>query len=204
MTPPIFLLFAIANCAWLFFPLSGQAGTAQALSLSFNAYVASPAVLTHFSIEQPLAPVPAQIVSGSADIVFPRLTGAAVLSTPKDVNRDGKWRISAQWVDLISEKAWRASVDVPVKALDQSYSLYTLLVIFGPNGELLVGSDKISRDPSDRVDVVRTCGIRVPEADRDWKSRTGYFPELPRVMAYRQENLGRASVTTACPPPGDH
>jgi len=152
------------------------------LSLSFGAYRASPVVLTDFAIEQDLGPIPPTAVSGDADGEMPRTAGGAAISAPIDVGRDGKWLVSARWVELPTDKAWTAQVEVPVDALIISYSAYTLTVIFGPNGELLIGSDKAGNQPSDRVDIVRVCGTRTPSADRAWQSDTGFLPEVAIIM----------------------
>jgi len=152
------------------------------LDLSFGALSASPVVLTDFAIEQELAPIPPTAVGGDVDDEMPRTGGGAALSAPFDVGHDGKWLVSARWVELPTDKAWTAQVEVPVDALTISYSAYMLMVIFGPNGELLIGSDKAGNQPSDRVDVVRICGNRTPSADRAWQIDTGFLPEVAIIM----------------------
>lgn len=152
------------------------------LDLRFGADSASPVVLTDFAIEQELGPIPPTALSGDADGEMPRTAGGAVLSAPLDVARDGKWLVSARWVELPTDKAWTAQVEVPLDALTISYSAYTLMVLFGPNGELLIGSDKTGNQPSDRVDVVRICGARAPSADRAWQNDTGFLPEVAAIM----------------------
>lgn len=172
------------------------ARAADSLSLSFSSYSASPAVVTHFSIEQELAPINPEIASGEADLGMPRMAGAKVLSVPRDQGRDGKWVISTQWVELPTDKAWTSTIEVSIKDLSVAYDSYTLLVIFGPNGELLIGSDKIGNQPGDRVDVVRNCGVRRPSADRVWRQETGYFPQIPIIMKTPQK-----SANPFCPWP---
>ncbi len=167
------------------------------LDLSFGAYSASPVVLTDFAIEQDLGPIPPTAVSGVADDEMPRVAGGAALSAPLDVGRDGKWLVSARWVELPTDKAWTAQVEVPVDALTISYSAYMLMVLFGPNGELLIGSDKAGNQPSDRVDVVRVCGTRTPSADRAWQQDTGFLPEVAIIM---EEFTPEPDKPTFCQP----
>jgi hypothetical protein len=156
----------------------------RSLGLSFTSYLAAPAVLQQFAIEQALAPVDPILVAGEADISMPRIGMMAAVTPPVDEGRDGKWLVSAEWVELTTDKAWKAVAEVPVDALDVSYDTYTLQVIFGPNGEMLIGSDKPGNTQADKVDIMRVCGERVPGADRAWQRETGYFPEIPDVLAY--------------------
>ncbi len=158
------------------------AADGDALSLSFSSYRSTPVVLTHFAIEQPLAPTQKIIPGNSADIGPPRSGSFSVLNVPIDAGRDRKWRVSARWVELPTDRAWEAQVDVPIDDLTIEYRQYAVNVIMGPNGLLLIGSDKAGIKPSDLVDVVRTCGKRVPSDDKAWRRETGYFPQLPFVM----------------------
>jgi hypothetical protein len=162
---------------------AAQDDASRSLGLSFTSYLAAPAVLQQFAIEQALAPVDPILVAGEADVSLPRIGMMAAISPPVDEGGDGKWRVSAEWVELTTDKAWMAVAEVPVDALDVSYDTYGLQVIFGPNGEMLIGSDKPGNALSDKVDIVRVCGVRVPAADRAWQRETGYFPEIPDVLA---------------------
>lgn len=171
----------------------------EGLTLTFNSFGASPAVLTGFAIEQPLAPVPPELISGAADTQFPRIEGGNVLTAPKDAKRDGKWLISAQWVELGTDKAWKASVEIPIKAMTSDDIGYTLLVVFGPNGEMLIGSDRFSADPSARVDIADICGTRVPESDKAWRRETGYFPGLTSALSFMKSHQA-AGAKPLCAP----
>lgn len=170
----------------LFTPLfcSGCLGGASAdtMALMFSSYWSSPVVVTHFAMEGPLGEIHPEIASGRADGDGARSGGAALLGPPADVGRDGLWHLSAQWVELPTDKAWRAEVDIPIKDLTIVRGSYELNVIFGPNGLLLIGSDKSGSTPDFHVDIVRTCGQRVPAADTAWRLRTGYFTGLPIIM----------------------
>lgn len=156
--------------------------SADHMALMFSTYWSSPVVVTHFAIEGPIGEIHPEIPGGRADNGGARSAGAALLGAPMDVGGDGLWHLSAQWVELPTDKAWRAEVDIPVEKLTVSRSSYQLNVIFGPNGLLLIGSDKIGNTPADHVDIVRSCGQRVPAADEKWRLKTGHFPGLPIIM----------------------
>ncbi|MFV0409256.1 MAG: hypothetical protein ACK5LJ_06045 [Paracoccus sp. (in: a-proteobacteria)] len=170
----------------------------EGLTLSFGAYESSPVVLTHFAIEEPLAETQTVIVSGKADRAMPRTSGSNALSLPEDAGRDGKWRISAQWVELMTDRAWRGEISVPVSQLTRAYDAYELNVIFGPNGLLLIGSDRIGNQPGDRIDVAMDCAERIRAADHAWRRETGIFPELPALL----DQLRPTPVGTDCADPG--
>lgn len=173
----------------------------QGLALEFSTTHAAPAVVTHFSIEQPLDRIPEELVSGRADDAgtLGRGGGASALITPpKDENRDGLWTISAQWVELKTSLAWTAAVDVPIEQLNINNSLISLLIIFGPNGEMTVGSDITRPDGADHHDIGHACGVRVPPADRAWKDDTDRFPEMNFIMASERPEV---PTETPCPAP---
>ena len=169
----------------------------SALSLMFSSYHSTPVVLTHFSIEMPLAPTPIFIPGGRADQGPPRSAGSAVGSIPLDDGDDGLWRVAARWVELTTDRAWEAHVDVPIDELNTNFTHYALNVIMGPNGLFLIGSDKAGIELSDLKDVVRTCGVRVPSEDKAWRLETGQLAGLSTIMG-----ISRPAVTDPeCPTP---
>jgi hypothetical protein len=87
---------------------------ADSLSLTFGSYQSSPVVLTHFAIEMPLAETQRLIVVSAAEREMPRTYSANALSLPRDVDHDGHWTVTAQWVELQTDRAWRATVNVPI------------------------------------------------------------------------------------------
>lgn len=174
----------------------------RAVSLGFQAYRTAPAVVTQFAIEQPLTPIQPLIASGSADINIPRdSAGGSVLSLPNDVGGDGTWTISVEWVELPTDKAWTASATIAIEDLVRDTSTYHLLVILGPNGELLIGSDEARPDRSAQNDLARVCGTRVPAADKAWRLETGQFPELPRLLEGIDSNSAAEDGPSHCPEP---
>ena len=179
--------------------LGGQAASAaDYLALSFGAYRSSPVLLTHFSVETALAPTPEMVVSGAAEGAIPRTAGSSAVNLPRDAGRDGKWTVSAQWIELQTNRAYRADLTVPIAALTEVYSAYELNVIFGPNGLMILGSDWVGNRKADRVDLVAGCGVRVPGSDRNWGQETGKFTQLPHV----RRNMSAVPSRTVCPAPG--
>ncbi|MDO5604355.1 MAG: hypothetical protein Q4G25_04240 [Paracoccus sp. (in: a-proteobacteria)] len=191
--------FVLGLCAALLAASAGAAAGfrqgADSLALSFGSYHAVPVVLTHIGIEGPAQPLPPAIVATTADAGPPRTSGVNALSVPRDVGRDGKWRVSVQWVELLTDRAWQAEVEVPVHALTVDYGAYALNLIFGPEGMLLIGSDRAGNQPGDRVDVAVVCGRRMPAADRRWRNAGNELPGLSAVLAMQRPAVG----TTRCP-----
>lgn len=171
---PLFALALLAGCK--------SSTDASALSLMFSTYWSTPVVLTHFSIEMPLGPVPEFIPGGRADRGPPRNAGSSVGGVPLDAGDDGLWRVSARWVELTTDHAWEAEVDVPIEELNLNFSHYALNVIMGPNGLLLIGSDKAGEGLSGIKDVARICGHRVPSDDKAWRLTAGELPGLSIIM----------------------
>ena len=176
----------------------GSAGAAEYLALSFGAYRSAPVLVTHFAIEKPLAPTPEMVVSGAAENAVPRTSGSSAISLPRDAGGDGKWTVSAQWIELQSGRAYRADLPVPISALSEVSRAAELNVIFGPNGLMILGSDRVGNRKADRVDLVAGCGDRVPGSDRNWGQETGKFTQLPHV----RRNMSAVPSRTVCPAPG--
>ena len=196
--PRKILMTGAALSAAALLALGGRAAqAADYLALSFGAYRSAPVLLTHFSIESPLAATPEMVVSGAAENTMPRAAGSSAISVPDDVGGDRKWKIQAQWIELQTNRAYRADLTVPISALTEVYRAYELNVIFGPNGLMILGSDKVGNRPSDRVDLVAGCGDRVPAADRAWGQETGRFTQLPQVRGHMLPVPAR----TVCPAP---
>ena len=189
----------LAGAVAVLLGLGGQAASAaDYLALSFGAYRSSPVLLTHFSVETALAPTPEMVVSGAAEGAMPRTAGSSAVNLPRDAGRDGLWTVSAQWIELQTNRAYRADLTVPIAALTEVYSAYELNVVFGPNGLMILGSDRVGNRKADRVDLVAGCGDRVPGSDRNWGQETGKFTQLPHV----RRNMSAVPSRTVCPAPG--
>lgn len=170
------------------------AGAADSLSLTFGSYKAAPVVLTHFAIESPLAETQRVIVASDSEWRLPRDDGRSnALELPRDAGGDGYWKVSAQWAELQTDRAWRAEVKVPISALNETYDMNALNVIFGPNGLLVIGSDTLDQ----RVNVAAECGRRVPSADHAWRRETAQFPDLAASLAFADP----VPSETICPAP---
>ncbi|MBA4490650.1 hypothetical protein [Paracoccus sp. S1E-3] len=190
---------AVLACAAGLLALVGQAAWgADYLALSFGAYRSSPVLLTHFSVEAPLAPTPELVVSGAAEAEMPRTAGSSAVGLPRDAGRDGRWTVAAQWIELQTSRAYRAELTVPVSALTEVYGAYELNVIFGPNGLMILGSDRVGNSKADRVDLVAGCGDRAPRSDRDWGRETARFPEVAQL----HRSMAPVPARTVCPATG--
>ena len=175
----------------------GGAGGGEPLTLSFGAYSSTPVVITHFGLETPAVEMQSpELASGDSDQYWPRTQGANAISTPPDAGNDGLWTLEMQWVELPTDRAWRAAIEIPYKKLKQPDST-VLQIITGPNGLLLIGSDLAVGDQSGKRDIMRVCGKRMPSADYPWREKQDYWADLPAIM----QNLP-AVGSTECPSPG--
>lgn len=156
------------------------------LGLGFNSYENTPVILTHYAMEMPLAEIPPMLIAGAADQSMSKRNGGgagnSVLTPPKDLGRDGQWQVSAQWVELMTNRAYRATLNVPIKEINIEYGGYVFTPIFGPNGLMMIGSDKVGLDESYRRNIVAVCGERVPSADAEWKDKQGILPGIEIIL----------------------
>jgi hypothetical protein len=111
-----------------------------------------------------------QVVYALADQEMPRSNGNNILNYPP--HRSGSnVTVSATWVELRTNKAWRATVSAPVSSfvLEPATSGIRMAPVFGPNGLLILTSDPIPTSATDiaKVDVAKACGTREPTADFD-------------------------------------
>lgn len=174
------------------------------LFLSFGGFIASPVYVDTFSLEGAIRPINRDFLAyGGVDLELDRTGSGAILNMPADLGRDGKWTIEVQWVELPTDRAWSATASFDPHDLTYSGGSYVLLVMFGPNGELLIGSDEARPELSAHNDIAHTCGTRVPEADHAWRLETGYFPEMPIIMNYYKERRHEAKTPPYCPEPSE-
>ena len=156
------------------------------LGLGFNSYENTPVILTHYAMEKPLAETPPMLIAGAADQSMSERNGGgagnSVLTPPKDVGRDGQWQVSAQWVELMTNRAYRATLTVPIKDINIEHGGYVFTPIFGPNGLMMIGSDKVGLDESYRRNIAAVCGERVQSADAEWKDKQGILPGIEIIL----------------------
>lgn len=204
----VVLLFSLA-CGVFVALLMSQMNAGKmkpgSLTLSFGGFIASPVYIDYFSLEGTIRPINRDfLASGGVDIDLDRTGGGSrILNMPTDLGRDGEWTVSVQWVELPTDKAWSATISFDPHDLTYSGGSYTLLVMFGPNGELLIGSDEARPELSAHHDIAHICGTREPEADHPWREETGRFPEMPIIMAYYEEYRHKAKTPPYCPEPSE-
>ncbi|WOI33342.1 hypothetical protein R1T40_00810 [Tritonibacter scottomollicae] len=208
VTKRIALLFLLA-CGVVVALLMSRMGVGKmkpgSLTLGFGGFIASPVYVDYFSLEGAIRPINRDfLASGGVDIQLDRTgSGSRILNLPTDLGRDGEWTVSVQWVELPTDKAWSATISFDPHDLTYSGGSYVLLVMFGPNGELLIGSDEARPELSAHHDIAHICGTRVPEADHAWRLETGYFPQMPIIMNYYEEHRHEAKTPPYCPEPSE-
>lgn len=146
-------------------------GEPARLNLSFSSYASTPVVLTGYRLNGHALLMPAvpSLVAGVADVEWPRVGGGLyALAYPRGDDPD-VLTLELEWVELLSGHAFRAEADVPLAKLSgESGVSVEVMPIFGAGGLLIIASDPVptSTGPEPVVDVLRLCGMRVPEADQ--------------------------------------
>jgi hypothetical protein len=165
------------------------------VALSMSSFSYSPVLATEVQVADIYFQNRPSVTLGMADVGLPRSTGHMYLSRPLSGAED--FQISVHWVEMLTNRAWRASVLVDPKELTVEYdNVVSLILIFGANGYFAVGSDDASEYMT--KDVVQTCGERVPEEDRDVAAEVNKHAKLASALA-----LDYAPVPdqTICPEP---
>lgn len=173
------------------------------MSLSFSSYAASPAVLLDFEVNGVTSGLFPTVVAGEADSGEYR-AGGGVYGLDYPADGSGSIRLQAEWVELFTQRAWRAEITVPLAGFsrettfDQGDTL-RLMPVFGPNGLMLITSDPVSASADDirQVDVARVCGSRLPEADFDYTADPTALPQLSELLAFDYP----AVAAPECPAP---
>lgn len=165
--------------------MSGYSSTAgpQSEELSFGSLASSPVVVTGLSVNGTAFGLVPLLVDGRSDEVTPRANaGAFIVDIPPSA--DGKIRIDAVWVEVMTGRAFNATAAVPARDLDLENGAQ-LAPIFGPNGQMLITSDPVpsaGSAPATR-DLVSVCGTRSVTEDRDYRVATDSLPDLAAVIA---------------------
>ncbi|WP_299692266.1 hypothetical protein [uncultured Tateyamaria sp.] len=188
---PMFAVLALTGCF-------GSAP--ERMNLSFGTYSATPAVITALTINgvTPSVLLPS-VQAGRADAVPIRnSSGTYLLAWPGDTDTAV---IEATWVELLSDRAYTAGAEVNTADLHQTKTAFQtayVLLIFGPHGLMIVGSDAPQATPEPH-DLARICGVRRPALDYDFAAKPRAHPRLSETLA---ETYPPVSGTTECPEPG--
>ncbi len=170
-------LFALSGCG-----LGGPDG----MSLAFSTTSGNPVVVTAFRVNGQDVLLQPTETYGTADVSRPRI-GAGQMSLGYPKGNDAKtMQIDATWVELLTQKAWQAQVDVPLDQLQQIPSnRVEYMPVFGASGHLLITSDPLpTADSAPINDVASACGTRRAEADTDFAENPGALPGLAEALAF--------------------
>lgn len=183
----VLLVLALGGC-W------EKAPTTLNLSLSTFSY--SPVLMTAVEVEG-MAPLDTVVVASRAeDPDLPRSLGLYSMNW----SAGGKNRVTvrARWVELLTDKAWEAAIDIAPRDLTRPREGTAILtLVFGPHGQLLVASDPIS--PAEpRRDLAQVCGTRAPSADRDISAEVDAIAQLASTLAL---DFPPVPDATPCPEP---
>ncbi len=148
-------------------------GDPRILWMSFSTYHSSPVVVTSFTLNGSEMIVLPDVVAGLADLPEPRSgNGGRLVDLPPDVG-DGRMTFMAEWVELLTGRAWSAQVSADIGDLqDVSDGAVEAMAIFGPNGLFILASDPLPVSATDFElnDLSKQCATYRPENDRDLTS----------------------------------
>jgi len=165
------------------------------VDLSMSSFSYSPVLVTEAQVADIYYHNNPLVTLGMAEVGLPRSTGHMMLARPLSGSKD--FEISVRWVEMLTNRAWRASVTVDPKDLTAEHDDWvSIILIFGANGHFVVGSDYGTEHIT--KDVVQVCGERDPEADRDVAAEVNKHAKLASALA-----LDYAPVPdqTTCPAP---
>lgn len=165
------------------------------MNFSTGAFSYAPVLATKVRIGDTIALERPRVVTGLADTMRPRTVGHATLQW--DV-QDTVVRVQAEWIELLTNRAWRAEAELPVDELLQLLEgTAEILVIFDANGRMIVGSDPLPTD-GPTMDLIDICGVRVPQMDRDIAAEANDHAKLVSALAF---DFPPAPEMTVCQAP---
>lgn len=173
-------------------------GDPSGVVVSFSTYASTPVVVTEFSLNGTNLGLLPIVAVGLADQDHPRLAGTGEMSVgyPKG---GSTLRLEAEWVELLTDRAWRAQVDVAVDTLETiPTDRVRLMPIFGPNGLMIVASDPVPTSQSDtrENDVARICGTRHETGDTDFAAKPREYPGLFEALERSYPPQGTSNCST--------
>ncbi|WP_415919331.1 hypothetical protein [Tateyamaria sp. SN6-1] len=168
----------------------------EQLSLSYGAHAPSPVMVLSFTVNAAPEPATPLVVFGAADSGYPRTSGTRTGgSWPGD---GGTASISATWVELLTDRAYSATLDVPTADLPRSASdAAQVAAIFGPNGLLVLAGDSVETMP-EYINIAQACGTRAPAQDQDFAAAPLAHARLTEALAVAHPPV---PATTTCPEP---
>jgi hypothetical protein len=168
------------------------------LGFAMSSFSWSPVLVTEAKVEG-IAPLPikALVVAASAeDLSVPRDLGTYSMDWAAGAN--DSVTVHATWVELLTDRAWEAAVDISPRDLTQRHAgTASLTLVFGPHGEMIVASDPLP-DEGPRRDLVQVCGQRKPSADRDIAAEADAIAQLASTLAL---TFPPVPTDTRCPEP---
>ncbi|WP_114962888.1 hypothetical protein [Tritonibacter mobilis] len=165
-------------------------------NLSMTSYSYSPVLVTEAKVEGLKIPFNTKVVTGEAENAnIPRNLGTYTLSWSAG-NKDAV-AVSAKWVELLTDRAWEASLEVsPDDLLRNSLNTASITLIFGPNGQFVAGTDP--SDTGSGKDLASECGTRTPTQDRDISAEVDAHALLAEALRFDHPPV---PDQTTCPEP---
>jgi len=163
---------------------------------SMTSYSFSPVLVTETNVEGLNIPPRPRVVSGQAeDTSEPRDLGVTLVYW--SAGHKDTVAVTAEWVELLTDRAWQASLEVsPEDLLRDSRNAASITLVFGPNGLLVAGTD--SSDPGPGKDLAHVCGTRVPAQDRDISVEVNKHAKLASTLSF---DFPPVPDQTTCPEP---
>lgn len=163
-------------------------GDPSTMLVAMSAHTDHPVVVTAMVVNgQAVEMIPAVVRGVAENGPESRNEGGWLLGYPS--GKPGLMQLDLTWVELPAGAAYRASIEVPLKALSKSGSgARSLRPVFAPGGLLLMGSDSAT------ADIVRLCATRTPAADVDYAATPRQLPGLFEAL----ETARLASAATDC------
>ncbi|MEP4198652.1 MAG: hypothetical protein ABJL99_23765 [Aliishimia sp.] len=183
----LILAFGLSACRF---------GSPDSISIAFSAYASTPVVVTDMSVNGQRFNFFPKVVRGKGDTNRPMEgAGRMLLGYPKG---SSEMALEISWVELLTQRAFRATTLVSLKSLEISASgAAEFMPVFGPGGLLIVASDPIPKTAQDKtiVDVARVCAERDISADTDFAADPGEFAGLLEAV----EATYPAAAASECP-----
>jgi len=169
------------------------AGTCQhkvtSLVITTGSYSSTPVIINSLYVNGTRYRFERHVVAGMSDKMTPRGTGSWLVTVPDGIS--DPVRVKTEWTELLTGRAYSTSIEAPldkfdIRRLGSGWYETTITPIYGPNGLLVIASDPIptSADDIPKNDVARICGVRVPSADKDWRTEVDNVAQLKETYNF--------------------